>query len=193
LIEQQFYKHGTDTIIGRTPEIAIKIKHSGLVVNKFKELFNNNLDLFIQGNYVEFFKPFTIIKGLDENHIKEIYQEIQIKLAAMQEPEIDLMIKYTIVLSSLISNIRDLQFSDTIDEIIKRVKKKKSIINADQIHTELDNLFMRNNKNISILYNLAYLDALADSFHFSRVAHTCKIQKSQYINHIVEIILSSSK
>jgi len=29
LIEQQFYLRGTDTIIGRTPEISIKIKNSG--------------------------------------------------------------------------------------------------------------------------------------------------------------------
>jgi len=193
LIDQQFYKHGTDIIIGRTPEIAIKIKHSGLVIRKFKELFNDNLDFFIQGKYIEFFKPFTIIRGIDENRIKEVYQEIQIKLAAMQEPEIDLIIRYTIVLSSLVSNIRDLQFSEAIDEIIKRVKTKSTKLIEDHIQVELDNLFMRNNKNVSILYNLAYLDALADSFHFSRVAHTCKIQKSQYINRIVKIIISSIK
>ena len=193
MIDQQFYKHGTDIIIGRTPEIAIKIKHSGLVIRKFKELFNDNLDFFIQGKYIEFFKPFTIIRGIDENRIKEVYQEIQIKLAAMQEPEIDLIIRYTIVLSSLVSNIRDLQFSEAIDEIIKRVKTKSTKLIEDHIQVELDNLFMRNNKNVSILYNLAYLDALADSFHFSRVAHTCKIQKSQYINRIVKIIISSIK
>ena len=39
LIEQQFYKAGADTIVGRTPEISVRIKNSGLVIKRFKELF----------------------------------------------------------------------------------------------------------------------------------------------------------
>ena len=188
LIEQQFYLRGTDTIIGRTPEISMKIKNSGLIVKKFKDLFNNNLIYFLEGRYLTFFKPFTQIKGMDENYIKEIYQEIQIKLAALQDTEYDLVLLYTLVLSSLISKIRDIHFNDAIYEIIERVRDRSKYLPEDKINLELEKLFMKNNKFVSLLYNVSYLDALADSFHFKKVARTCKIQKSKLINHIVDLI-----
>ncbi|MFX0070608.1 MAG: hypothetical protein ACFFAO_05895 [Candidatus Hermodarchaeota archaeon] len=50
---------------------------------------------------------------------------------------------------------------------------------------------MLNNDNISILYNISYLNALAESFNYNKVAHICKIQKGKYINRVVELILSS--
>ena len=188
LIEQQFYLRGTDTIIGRTPEISMKIKNSGLIVKRFKNLFNDNLMYFLEGKYLTFFKPFTQIKGMDENYIKEIYQEIQIKLAALQDTEYDFVLLYTLVLSSLISRIRDIHFNDAIYEIIDRVKDRSTVLKENEINLELENLFMRNNKFVSLLYNISYLDALADSFHFKKVARTCKIQKSKLINQIVDLI-----
>ena len=188
LIEQQFYLHGTDTIIGRTPEISIKIKNSGLIVKRFKDLFNNNLMYFLEGRYLTFFKPFTQIKGMDENYIKEIYQEIQIKFAALQDTEYDLVLLYTLALSSLISRIRDIHFNNALSEIIERVKHKSRKLTENKINSELEKLFMKNNKFVSLLYNVSYLDALADSFHFKKVARTCKIQKSKLINHIVNLI-----
>ena len=188
LIEQQFYLRGTDMIIGRTPEISMKIKNSGLIVKKFKDLFNDNLIYFLEGRYLTFFKPFTQIKGMDENYIKEIYQEIQIKLAALQDTEYDFVLLYTLVLSSLISRIRDIHFNNTIYDIIDRIKDRSKFLKENEINLELEKLFMRNNKFMSLLYNISYLDALADSFHFKKVARTCKIQKSKLINQIVDLI-----
>ena len=46
LINQQFYISGKDLIIGRTPDISIKIRQSGQIIKKFKNLFNNHLNLF---------------------------------------------------------------------------------------------------------------------------------------------------
>ena len=102
------------------------------------------------------------------------------------------MILYTLVLNSLISNIRNLHFNNSIDEINKRIKKKRNILSDDQIQKEMDKLFMRNNDNISILYNISYLDALAESFNYKKVARICKIQKGKYINRVVDLITSSN-
>jgi len=189
LIEQQFYLSGSDTIIGRTPEISVKIKNSGLIIKKFKNIFYQNLYLFIEGEYLNFFQPFKEIKGMDENYIKEIYQDIQIKLTAMHDTEFDILILYTIVLGSLISRIRNIQFNNSINEIIKRIKMKTQELGNNQIQIELDKLFMKNDENVSILYNISYLDALAESFNFKKVAHTCKIQKGKYINRIIDKIV----
>ncbi len=191
LIEQQFYLSGRDTIIGRTPEVSLKIRNSGLIVKKFKDLFIKNIQLFLEQKYLKFFNPFKDIKGLDENHLQEIYQEIQIRLTALDGTKLDDVIRYTIVLSVLISSIRNINFNDSVKEIIKRVKQKSNNMNNNQIQIELDKLFMKNNNNISILYNISYLDALAESFNFNKVARTCKIQKGKYINRIVNLILDS--
>jgi len=189
LINQQFYKDGHDIITGRTPEVSIKISNSGQVIRKFKDLFNANLNLFLDGKYLQFLNLFTKIKGVDENYINEIYQDLQLKLHNLKDTEnIEIVVLYAIVLNSLISSIRDINFNKAISEINKRVRKKKKI-NDSKIQRELDMLFMKNDDNISILYNLTYLDTLAESFNYKKVAHICKIQKSKYINRIVNLIL----
>lgn len=191
LIKQQFYKSGSDTIIGRTPEVSIKIKNSGKIIKKYENLFNQNMHFFLEGDYMKFFTPFKKIKGVDENHLREIYQDIQIKLAAMHGTEFDDVIMYTIVVSSLTTSIRDIQFNESVQEIIVRARKKASPKRVKQIQKELERLFMRNDGNISILYNISYLNALAESFNFMKTARTCKIQRSKYINRIVDSILFS--
>ena len=110
----------------------------------------------------------------------------------LDDEDSNIVILYTIVLSSLVTRIRELHFNMSLEEITKRVKKKKENFTDKVIQEVLDELFMKNNNNISILYNISYLDALAESFNYSKVAHTCKIQKGKFINRIVKIILSNN-
>ena len=190
LINQQFYK-GKDIIIGRTPEVSLKISNSGQIIRKFKDIFNQNLNLFLEGKYFEFLNLFKKIKGIDENYIREIYQDLQFKFESIKEAEnINTVIIYTLVLNSLISSIRDLNFGEAIREIKTRILSKINI-NETAIQKELDMLFMKNDNNISILYNISYLDTLAESFNYKKVAHICKIQKSKFINRIARRIISS--
>jgi len=191
LIKQQFYMNGSDIIIGRTPEISIKIKNSGQIIKKFENLFNENLHYFLDGHYMKFFKPFMIIKGMDENHISEIYQDIQIKLAAMHGTEFDVVLMYTIVVSSLTANIREIPFNDSLQEVVVRAKNQSANLSKKQIQNELEKLFMVNDKNLSILSNLSYIDVLAESFNYLNTARICKIQKSKYINRIVDLVMNS--
>lgn len=95
------------------------------------------------------------------------------------------------MLNSLISSIRDLNFEDAIREVKKRILKKSNL-HETTIQEELDMLFMKNDNNISILYNISYLDTLAESFNYKKVAHICKIQKSKFINRIVRKIISTN-
>ncbi|MFX0142530.1 MAG: hypothetical protein ACFE9C_00500 [Candidatus Hodarchaeota archaeon] len=190
LVNQQFYKDGRDVITGRTPDISLKISKSGQIIRKFKDLFNENLNLFLEGKYLEFLSLFKKIKGLDENYIEEIYQDLQLKLENLKGTKhINSIILYSLVLNSLISSIRDLNFGVAIKEIKKRILKRIKI-SENRIQAELDKLFMRNDKNVSILYNLTYLDTLAESFNYKKVAHICKIQMSKFMNRIVKHIIS---
>ncbi|MHA2009619.1 MAG: hypothetical protein ACXABO_19735 [Promethearchaeota archaeon] len=188
LVNQQFKIPNSDIIIGRTPEISIKISHSGQVIKKFKDIFNDNLNLFLNGKYLQFLNHFKKIKGLDENYINEIYQDLELKFQHLTDTDnINIVVLYAIVLNSIISSIRDLNFEDTIKEVKKRIKRKASM-KDQKMQDEIDKLFMKNDKNVSILYNISYLDTLAESFNYRKVAHICKIQKSKYINRIVNLI-----
>lgn len=194
LIDQQFYREGQDVIIGRTPEVHLKISNSGQIVQKFKDLFNKNIGLFLEGNYLKFLLPFKKIKGLNEEIIFEINEQLKAKFELLKDDihESEIVVLYTFVLSALISRIRDLHFNDAIEEIKRRVLlEKSSRISGKKIQETLDDLFMRNNDNISILYNISYLDALALSFNYKKVSHVCKIQQGKYMNRIVDLILSA--
>ena len=141
---------------------------------------------------MEFLKLFKRIKGIDENYIREIYQDLQLKFESIKGAEnINTVIIYTLVLNSLISSIRDLNFGDAIREVKKRILIKSNL-HESTVQDELDMLFMKNDNNISILYNISYLDTLAESFNYKKVAHICKIQKSKFINRIVRRIISSN-
>ncbi|MFX1239341.1 MAG: hypothetical protein ACFE8P_16695, partial [Promethearchaeota archaeon] len=159
LINQQFYYSGRDLIIGRTPDISIKISKSGQIVHKFKDLFKKNLRFFIEGKYLQFFLPFIFIEGIERKDIKEIIEKIEDKFCNLDsEEEIDILITYTMVLSTFISRIREFHFNKSLEVIKKRVIKKLNLT-INEIQEELDKLFMKNNRNISILYNLSYIDA----------------------------------
>lgn len=193
LIEQQFYLPGTDQITGRTPEISVKVAFSGQIVRKFKDLINENLTHFLQGNYLKFLKPFEMIKGMNEEITQEIYEKLRNKLKIFEQSNQfeDPILIYTIVLSTIITTIRDMHFNNSLQEINKKVEKKYNSrdIPKEHIKKKLEHLFMINNENVSILYNLSYLNALAESFNYRQVARICKIQKSKYINRILDLIL----
>ena len=191
LINQQFYMEGTDTIIGRTPEVHLKVRKSGQLIQKFKNLFNDNVNLFLEGKIKDFVALFKNIKGLDNQTLKEITEEIDAKLETLKGVDVDMIVLYTLVISSIITRIRDLHFNLSIDEVRRRAKERASKITDSQIKQTLDNLFMRNNGNISILYNISYLGALADTFNYKKISHVCSIQKSKFINRVVKIIMTS--
>ena len=192
LVNQQFYREGQDIIIGRTPKISLKIKTSGQIIHKFKDLFNQNIDLFLKGKYLQFLLPFKKIEGLNEDLIKEIYDELQDKIEVLRENAAEeIIILYTMVISVLITKIRELHFNNSVEEVKNRVKAKSKGVSDKEIQNILNNLYMRNNDNVSILYNLSYLDALASSFNYKKVVRVAKIQKSKYINKIVNLILIS--
>jgi hypothetical protein len=192
LVNQQFYRGGQDIITGRTPKISLKIKTSGQIIHKFKDLFNQNIELFLKGKYLQFLLPFKKIEGLNEDLIGEIYEELQGKIEVLRENAAEeIIILYTMVISVLITKIRELHFNNSVEEIKNRVKMKLGGVSDNDIQDVLNNLYMRNNDNVSILYNLSYLDALASSFNYKKVSRVAKIQKSKYINKIVNLVLSS--
>ncbi|MFO8017595.1 MAG: hypothetical protein R6U96_03105 [Promethearchaeia archaeon] len=197
LVNQQFYLQGKDIIIGRTPEIQVKIQYSGQIISKFKHMFKDNINLFLNQDYFQFLKTFTKIHGITEPLINEIYENLKVKLDQLEENLDDsddsLMVLYTIVLSAIITKIREIHFEKCLQEIRKKLKKQNPAFKKKNIEKELTYLFMRNNKNISILYNLSYLRALAQTFNYKKVKRVCSIQRTKFINNTVKKIISRLK
>ncbi|TXT60615.1 MAG: hypothetical protein BAJALOKI2v1_90029 [Promethearchaeota archaeon] len=194
LIHQQFYLDGKDIIIGRTAEVQVKIQYSGQIISKFKDIFNENLDLFFKKQYLKFLKKFKKIQGINDSLIKEIYHELNIKMERLEgnveDSDENSVIFYTILLNTLITKIREIHFKNSLELIHKKVLEENSSIKPAEIDNELTNLFMRNNSNVSILYNISYMHALAKTFNYKQVKRVCSIQRTKYINNTAKLIES---
>ena len=186
LIEQQFYLDGQDTITGRTHDVCLHIKNSGIIIRKFKDLFNQNIDKFLEDDYYKFLLSLTKIKGISEKHIRIYHEELLNKIEVLKDNIDDLndILIYNIVLSFVISKIRDYHFQEIIEEIYERIKIHSNDLSFVQINENFERLFMLNNKYISILYSIVFLEVLADSFNFKRVARVCKMQRGKFINRV---------
>lgn len=197
MVHQQFYLDGRDIIIGRTPEIQVKIQYSGQIISKFKDLFNENIDLFMNKKYLKFLKKFEKIQGITRSLIKEIYSELEQKIESLEQnleySRENSVIFYTILLNTLITNIREIHFQNSLKIIYNQLNQQKSSIKRSEIKNELNNLFMRNNENVSILYNISYLNALAKTFNYKQVKRVCSIQRTKYINRTIRLIKSRLK
>ncbi|MGV9173631.1 MAG: hypothetical protein ACOC35_13860 [Promethearchaeia archaeon] len=143
---------------------------------------------------MEFLQNFKKICGVTETLIQEIYEELKVKLeqleANLDDSDDSIVVMYTIVLSAIITKIRQVHFEESVEEIRKKIKKQNSALKKEEIEEELTQLFMRNNKNISILYNLSYLHALAKTFNYQKVKRVCSIQRTKFINNTVKLIQS---
>ena len=65
-------------IFGRSPDISMKISKSGQIINKFKNLLNSHINLFLTGNYMGFFSTFKKIDGFTYKSIKELYEKTKV-------------------------------------------------------------------------------------------------------------------
>jgi hypothetical protein len=197
LVHQQFYLDGKDIIMGRTPEIQVKIQYSGQIISKFKDLFNENIELFMNKQYLKFLNKFEKIQGITQSLIKEINYELEQKIESLEQnldySRENSVIFYTILLNTLISKIREVHFQNSLKTIYRKLKQYKSSIKRTEIKNELNNLFMRNNENVSILYNISYLHALAKTFNYKQVRRVCSIQRTKYINRTIRLIKSRLK
>ncbi len=197
LVNQQFYIDGKDTIMGRTPEIQIKVKYSGQIIAKFKDLFKENINLFLNQDYDLFMEKFEVISGLTKSLVRNTYEEFKEKHHLLEgnlgDSNDRLLVLYTILMSVLISKIRKIHFEDDLKTIRRRLKRKYPSFREKSIDRELTRLFERNDSNVSILYNLSYLYALANTFNYNKVKRVCGIQKSKYINILAKKIIKCLK
>ncbi len=111
-------------------------------------------------------------------------------MAALEEPEPFLIA--SMLFSEILENCREKVFNKFLDEIRNEIieSKKNPINDPTVINEKLKSLYSRNDKDISLTYNLVFLKMLADSFEFEDVAKQTlkeiKKRKKRIIKKIIK-------
>lgn len=190
LINQQFHD-GNETIYGRTKEVSVKIPRSGLAINKLYAKMLSILSYFNEKNYLKYVKEFNeSVLPIDADRVYTKFRNTYDNAAALEEPEPFLIA--SMLFSEILENCREKVFNKFLDEIRNEIieSKKNPINDPTVINEKLKSLYSRNDKDISLTYNLVFLKMLADSFEFEDVAKQTlkeiKKRKKRIIKKIIK-------
>ncbi len=190
LINQQFHD-GNEIIYGRTKEVSVKIPRSGLAINKLYAKMLSILHYFNEKNYLKYVKEFNEnVLPIDADRVYTKFRNTYDNAAALEEP--DPFLIGSMLFSEILESCREKVFNKFLDEMRNEIiESKKNPINDPAIVNEkLKLLYSRNDKDISITYNLVFLKMLADSFDFEdiskRVQGEIKKRKKRIMRKIIK-------
>jgi len=193
LVRQQFSKGG-DFITDRMKGQKVHVKYAGRIIQSFCDLLSgksDNMQDLLSGNYEKYLEKLCLALNLDAIKILQAYQN---RTAILEPEDRTPPIILTSLLGELLSTIRERAFNETLQEIKTRFKKLQGNYdnNKEISDLELDNqiseLFQKNDMNISLLYNLSFLEFIAITTHSQKVKRTTKILLGKYINRVVETL-----
>ena len=193
LVRQQFSKGG-DFITDRMKMQKVQVRYAGRIIQGFTDLLTENIQDFLGGDYEKYLEKLCLVLNLDSKKILEAY----LNRTSILEPEDKIPpIILTSILGELLSTIRERAFNETLEEIKIRFKKRQSHYNGNkqisdiELDNHLSDLFQRNDVNISLLYNLSFLEFIAITTHSEKVKRTTKILLGKYINRVVTTLIQN--
>ena len=193
LVRQQFSKGG-DFITDRMKMQKVQVRYAGRIIQGFTDLLTENIQDFLGGDYEKYLEKLCLVLNLDSKKILEAF----LKRTSILEPEDKIpTIILTSILGELLSTIRERAFNETLEEIKIRFKKRQSLCNGNKqisdidLDNQLSDLFQRNDVNISLLYNLSFLEFIAITTHSEKVKRTTKILLGKYINRVVATLMQN--
>jgi ribosomal protein S17E len=167
----------------------VQVKYAGRIIQGFIDLLKENLQDIFAGDYENYLRKLCEALNLDSNKILQAY----LNRTSILEPEDKTApIIITTLLGELLSTIRERAFNETLQEIKNRFKKRHCNSNGNNQISDIDldnrlsELFQRNDVNISLLYNLSFLEFIADTTHSQKVKRTARILLGKYMNRVVE-------
>jgi hypothetical protein len=190
LVRQQFSKGG-DVITDRMKKAHVQVKYAGRIIQGFIELLTANVQDVLTGDCERYLGNVCSALNIDAKKILQAYLQ---RTAVLEAEDKTPPIIVTSLLGELLGNIRERAFNETLHEIKTRLKERRGGSNGeDQLaEVKLDDriaeLFQRNDENISLLYNLSFLEFIAVTIHSQKVRRTAKILLGKYINRVVETL-----
>ncbi|MDD1779520.1 MAG: hypothetical protein LUQ65_15260 [Candidatus Helarchaeota archaeon] len=193
MIRQQF-SLGGDLITDRMKKQRIHVTYAGRIIQGFIELLTANIQDILTGNCEKYLGNICNALKIDAQKILQAFLN---RTAVLEAEDKTPPIIVTSLFGELLGNIRERAFNETLQEIKTRLKKREGGSNGeDQLaEVKLDDriaeLFQRNDDNISLLYNLSFLEYIAVTIHSEKVRRTAKILLGKYINRVVETLTNN--
>jgi hypothetical protein len=190
LVRQQFNPRG-DIITDRMKGKKVYIQNAGQAIKKFIELLLKDSSDVSEANYKTYLQKLSKEFNID---LDEVENNFSARLSRLEGEASDLHIIATLLFGELLGSIRERVFNQTLTEIKNRLIENLKIKDGskaefeENFKTQTCNLFQRNNENISLLYNLCFLDFIAETVHSYKLKKTVKIQLGKYMNRVVKEI-----
>ncbi|MFX1295474.1 MAG: hypothetical protein ACFFD2_11580 [Promethearchaeota archaeon] len=189
-VKQQFIK-SDDIITDRTKYYELHITGSSRVVNKFIKLFTRDISCFIQGKYKRYLKKLCDSCRIE---IEEIYKSFSDRIDNLEPENTNQPLIFTSLIGEFLGKIRECVFKQTIQKIKDRVKNRLKITEKstqkfeEEFKNKIEALFQCNEPNISLLYNLSFLEFITKIVHSNKVKRTSKILLGKHVNRVVKKI-----
>jgi len=190
LVRGQFSKGG-DFITDRMKKQRVQVRYAGRIIQGFIDLLAENIQDILTGAYEKYLVNLCSALNIDSEKILQAYLK---KSAVLEAADMTPPIVVTSLLGELLGTIRERAFNETLQEIKNRFKKRRGDLDREEgisdvkVDDRIAELFQRNDDNISLLYNLSFLEFLAGTIHSPKVKRTTKILLGKYINRVVETL-----
>jgi hypothetical protein len=190
LVRQQFSRGG-DLITDRMKQQQVQVRYAGRIIQGFIELLTENIEDILTGNTKRYLENVCGALNIDA---QKILQSFLNRTAVLESEDKTPPIIVTSLLGELLGNIRERAFNETLQEIKTRLKKRQGGSNGGdglaemKLDHRIAELFQRNDANISLLYNLSFLEYIAITIRSPKVKRTTRILLGKYINRVVETL-----
>ncbi|HUX98968.1 MAG TPA: hypothetical protein VMV49_05405 [Candidatus Deferrimicrobium sp.] len=188
LVRQQFNPRG-DIITDRMKGKKVHIQTAGQAIKKFIELLLKDSSDVLEANYKTYLKKLSKEFHIDLDEVQNNFSE---RLSRLEGEANDLPIIATLLFGELLGNIRERVFNQILTEIKNRLIENLKIKDGskakfeENFKTQTCDLFQRNNENISLLYNLCFLEFIAETVHSYKLSRVLKILLGKYMNRVVK-------
>ncbi len=187
LVKQQFIREG-DIVTDRMKTKEVHIRGSGRAIKDFIRLLNDNISLVVEEKYENYLDTLCGICDLD---IQRVMEAFSARLPVLEEHDRTPPLMLSMLMAEFLGKIRERAFEETLEEIKRRTRWDLKISEGDEEFEQrfddiIKDFFQRNEPNLSLLYNLCFLDFIAMIIHSNKVRRTVKIILGLYMNKVVE-------
>lgn len=190
LLEKAVYQQlflGKDQIMGRMPQNTMHLKDIGTLITIFIQDIKDKLNLVNKDNLETFLNYFEKKFGFN---LDETREKVQNNFAEMDDlTGQEIMVLY-MVLTKLLENVRELSY---IKFGLNRIKEEFFDFSKKEIDPttleKIQTLGATGDKDMSLLYNLCFLQLLANIYNLSTISTNIKRQITLKINMIIKKII----
>jgi len=193
MIEKAVYQQlflGKDRIMGRMPETTMQFKNVEKLLTNFINSLSTKLNELDFNNIEEIIKYFENIFNLDLNESRERIKNNINEIDDISNQEI---LIFYMILTKILENIREQAYYNFgINVLIEKYEQITNFKFNDEVKQKIQKMSALGDKDISLLYNLCFIQLLAQVYKEQNILTNAKRQISKKITLIIKNINSSN-